>query len=117
MRVGFDEQRKTMIVEASEHGSRADMDDFLDQAVEHFHVHGKLKLMLNWLNYHSNSIEVQKAGLYASANMKTMFSKIAVICNPEHQKEASNWKSATGLNIRVFLPAQRDEMQQWLRGQ
>ncbi len=111
----FDKKTKTLTVEASEHGTREDLDAFLDEAVAHSHDHGKMKLVLDWLKYTSNSIEVERAGMYVSASMKTMFSKIAVICTPEQRAQANNWKMTTSLNIKVFRPDERDAMVQWLK--
>lgn len=56
----YDKRHKLMTVEASEHGTRADLDAFLDEAVAHYHEHGKMKLILDWLNYTSNYVEVER---------------------------------------------------------
>lgn len=103
-----------MLVEASEYGTRDDLDRFLDEAASHFRAHGKMNLLLDWQNYWYNAKDVERAGLYASANMKTMFAKIAVLCHPQQAREASNWKASSSLNIKVFLPDQRDDLRSWL---
>ena len=111
----FDKKTKILTVEASEHGTREDLDAFLDEAVSHFHAHGKLKLVLDWLHYTSNSVEVEKAGMYVSASMKTMFSKIAVICKPQQREQANNWKATTSLNIKIYRPEEHGDMIKWLK--
>ena len=110
----FDEHKKLMMVRSPEYITRDDLETFLEQAVSLHHKHGKLNLLLDWSEHWFSSSDVEKAGLYASAQMKTMFSKIAVLCNPQHREVVDSWKAATGLNLRVFTSNQQQDLFHWL---
>lgn len=110
----FDDRKKLMMVRSSQYITREDLESFLTEAVTLYHKHGQLKLMLDWSDHWFSSTEVEKAGLYASAQMKTMFGKIAVLCHPQHRDVIASWKVATGLNLRSFPPEEEQNLLQWL---
>lgn len=115
MDLNFDE--KTRVLSAKPEGvlTHDVLRTFFEEVLRLHHEGGALKLFIDWTDYEGTDKQsISGEGFMISAQMGSIVTRIAIICGPEYETEASSWSEVFPAPMQTFPLDQRIEARKWL---